>query len=188
MERKRGLTTSDVEDCYVRILEYIGENPEREGLLKTPARAVKALRELTGGYTQDPAAILGTTFAVDCDEMVVVQGIEYWSLCEHHLLPFKGKVSVAYLPGDEVVGLSKIPRLVECFARRLQVQERLTNQIAESIQEVLAPLGVGVVVSGEHQCCSMRGGKKPVIMKTSALLGRFREPEVRAEFLTLANA
>lgn len=181
--------TSDVEDTVIRQLEFIGEDPTREGLLETPKRVLKALRELTGGYAQDPCSILNKTFNVACDEMVIVKDIEYWSLCEHHMLPFHGTATVAYIPSGSVVGLSKIPRVVEAYARRLQVQERLTNQIANAVDEALDPLGVAVVVTGSHLCCAMRGAKKAVTMKTSALRGLLKEDgDARAEFLKLAGS
>ena len=176
------------EEAVKTLLKMIGEDPAREGLLETPKRFVKALRELTEGYGQDPHSILDKTFNVACDEMVIVKGIEYWSLCEHHVLPFHGTATVAYIPDGSVVGLSKIPRVVEAYARRLQVQERLTNQIASVIDEVLKPKGVAVLLEGAHLCCAMRGAKKAVTMKTSALRGVFLErQEVRAEFLSLAQ-
>lgn len=170
-----------------RLLEYLGEDPTREGLLDTPKRHVKALRELTEGYGQDPATILGTTFDGEhYDEMVVVRGVEFMSLCEHHVLPFIGHVTVGYVPNERVVGLSKIPRLVECFARRLQIQERFTQQIASALMEHLQPEGVGVIVSAEHSCMRMRGVKKRGEMVTSAMLGSLRtHPEQRAELLAL---
>lgn len=177
------------EEAVKTLLDYIGEDSAREGLLETPKRVAKALKELTIGYSQDPHAILNKTFDVACDEMVIVKGIEYWSLCEHHMLPFHGTATVAYIPNGRVVGLSKIPRVVEAYARRLQVQERLTNQIATAVNEVLEPKGVAVVLTGSHLCCAMRGAKKAVTMKTSALRGAFKEhQEVRAEFLSLAHA
>ena len=176
------------EEAVKTLLKMIGEDPDREGLLETPKRFVKALGELTEGYKKDPHAILNKTFNVACDEMVIVKGIEYWSLCEHHVLPFHGTATVAYIPDGSVVGLSKIPRVVEAYARRLQVQERLTNQIASVIDEVLKPKGVAVLLEGAHLCCAMRGAKKAVTMKTSALRGVFLEQqEVRAEFLSLAQ-
>ena len=179
--------TSDAEDTVIRQLEFIGEDPTREGLRETPKRVLKAMKEMTSGYQANPQEILSKTFSDVCDEMVVVDRIGYWSLCEHHMLPFYGTATVAYLPKDRVVGLSKIPRLVEALSRRLQVQERLTEQIAKTIQQILEPRGVGVLVEGNHLCCAMRGAKTPVSMKTSCLLGEFREPEVRAEFLALRS-
>ena len=181
-------TTTDLEDTVRRQLEFLGEDWQREGLRDTPRRVMAALQELTRGYQQDPATILQVTFQADCDQMVVVRDIPFWSLCEHHLLPFHGFVSLGYLPKDgRIVGLSKLPRLVQCFARRLQVQERLTQQIAEAVMEYLYPLGVGVEVRGEHTCMQMRGIQSAGQMRTSALLGVFREGLVRAEFLGLIH-
>lgn len=166
-----------------KILDYIGEDRQREGLLKTPERVARSFAELTEGYRQDPKEILATTFSDTCDEMVVVREIPFWSLCEHHLLPFHGKAVVGYLPRERVVGLSKIGRLVHCFARRLQVQEKLTEQIANTLMETLNPYGVGVIIKAHHQCMAMRGAKIPSEMVTSCLLGAFREPATRNEFL-----
>ena len=182
-ERDNGEPT----DAVIRLLQYIGEDPSREGLLDTPKRVVKALRELTEGYDLDAITVLGTTFEEPQDEMIVVSGIEFASMCEHHMLPFTGTATVAYLPGDRIVGLSKIARLVEMYARRLQVQERMTRQIAEAIQDVLGARGVGVVVHGTHSCMANRGIKKRATMTTSALLGEIRdEHDTRHEFLELA--
>lgn len=169
------------------LLEHIGEDTSREGLLRTPQRVVKAFHEMTEGYHQSPQEILGTTFEEPCDEMVVVKDIKFWSLCEHHLLPFHGSVTVGYLPSNKIVGLSKLARLVHCFARRLQVQEKMTQQIAHSIMEHLQPSGVGVVVKAHHQCMSMRGIKTPAEMFTSCLLGGFRQASTRAEFLSFSQ-
>ena len=172
------------------LLRYLGEDPARDGLLDTPKRVVKAYDEMTEGYDMDPKEILGRVFEEPYDEMVLVQDIRYHSLCEHHLMPFSGTVDVAYIPNEEglVVGLSKLPRLVQCFARRLQVQERMTKQIASAIEEHLKPLGVGVVVRGHHACCEARGVRSRNQMVTSDLRGVFRtKPEVRAEFLALAR-
>lgn len=175
------------EDAVKKIIEYIGEDPTREGLLKTPHRVAKAYAELCSGYSQDPKEILSTTFAENYDEMVIVRDIRFWSLCEHHMLPFHGVATVGYLPKGRIVGLSKIGRLVHCFARRLQVQERLTHDIAHSLMEHLQPHGVGVIVKATHLCMEMRGVKSPAEMVTSCLLGDFREPETRAEFLSMKN-
>lgn len=176
----------DPEDAVVRILQFIKEDPTREGLIETPRRVVKAFKEMTVGYDTDITNILGVTFDVDCDEMVVVKDIPFSSLCEHHMLPFTGTATVAYIPGKRVVGLSKIPRLVDAFAKRLQVQERLTNQIADAMVEHLNPLGVGVIIKGHHSCMSLRGVGKSGTMMTSALRGVMRtKPEARAEFLHL---
>jgi GTP cyclohydrolase I len=171
-----------------RMLAMIGEDPNREGLRKTPERFEKALRFLTSGYHQDPEKILnGAMYSVCYDQMVVVKDIEVFSLCEHHLLPFFGKCHVAYIPSKQVVGLSKIPRLVNMFARRLQIQERLTSQIAQAIQQKLSPEGVGVIIEARHLCMVMRGVEKQNSQAvTSAMLGAFREnKQTRDEFLAL---
>lgn len=174
---------AQAEESVRNILKFIGEDPSREGLIKTPHRVVKAFQELTEGYSQDPKQILSTTFSAEYDEMVVVKKIQFWSLCEHHLLPFHGTATVGYLPRDRVVGLSKIGRLVHCFSKRLQIQEQMTQQIAHAMMEHLNPRGVGVIVEATHQCMAMRGVKTPAVMTTSCLLGEFRKPETRAEFL-----
>jgi len=174
-----------------KILGELGEDVEREGLEKTPERVAKALRYLTSGYDQDAKEILnGAMFVEDYDEMVIVKDIDFSSLCEHHLLPFIGKCHVAYMPGRKIVGLSKIPRLVEMFSRRLQVQERLTTQIAGTINEVLQPRGVAVVMEAVHLCMLMRGVEKQNSKAiTSAMLGSFRDnPETRAEFMDLIKS
>jgi GTP cyclohydrolase I len=179
-----------ITDLTQRIIELIGENPDREGLRRTPERFEKALRFLTGGYAQDPDKVLnGAMFSVCYDEMVVVKDIEVYSLCEHHLLPFFGKCHVAYIPNKKVVGLSKIPRLVNMFARRLQIQERLTNEIARAIEDKLAPQGVGVIIEARHLCMVMRGVEKQNSQTvTSAMLGVFREnKQTRDEFLALVG-
>lgn len=179
---------TNVEGAVHTILKNIGEDPEREGLLRTPERVARMYEELTSGYHVDAVKMLNNAlFSVDYDEMVVVKDIEFHSLCEHHMLPFSGKVHVAYLPKGKVVGLSKIPRIVEMFARRLQVQERMTVQIAEFIEEVLQPQGVAVVVEGIHMCMVMRGVKKAnASMTTSAMRGAFRNSEkTRNEFMQL---
>jgi GTP cyclohydrolase I len=167
----------------------LGEDPDREGLLATPGRVEKSMAFLTKGYDEDPVQILhGALFDEDYDEMVIVKDIEMFSLCEHHLLPFFGKVHVAYIPNGKVIGISKIPRLVEVFSRRLQVQERLTRQIADAIQDAIAPLGVGVVVEARHLCMMMRGiEKQHSSTVTSAMVGCFRQKETRAEFLELTR-
>ena len=178
---------ADISDHITRVLEYIGEDPAREGLLETPSRVVKSWSKLYGGYREDPAEILGKTFESECDEMVILKNIELYSCCEHHMLPFIGKVHIGYLPGTgRVVGISKLARLVECFARRLQIQERLTKQIADAIQKELSPLGVGVIIEAQHLCMQMRGVEKQnSVMATSVMLGQFRENEAaRAEFLS----
>jgi len=172
------------------ILAKLGQDPAREGLLRTPERVDQALRFLTEGYHADiPKILNGALYEVKYDEMVVVRDIEFFSLCEHHLLPFFGKVHVAYLPRERVIGLSKIPRIVDVFARRLQIQERLTQQIAQTLQEVVNPLGVGVICEARHFCMMMRGVEKQHSgAMTSAMLGAFRDrKETRDEFLALVN-
>ena len=169
-----------------QILQAIGEDPAREGLVRTPERVARAYQEILAGYQTDPVQLVnGALFNVDYDEMVIVKDIEYYSLCEHHMLPFFGRAHVAYVPKGKVIGLSKIPRIVDMFAHRLQVQERMTQQIAEFIQEVINPWGVGVVIEGQHLCMMMRGIKKEQAkMTTSAMLGGFRKRlETRMEFL-----
>jgi GTP cyclohydrolase I len=166
------------------LLLFLGEDPRREGLLKTPERVAKSLLEMTEGYRQDPAEILSTTFTETCDELIVVRDIEFWSLCEHHLLPFHGTATVGYLPKDRIVGLSKLGRIVHCFARRLQVQEKMTQQIANAVMEHLQPQGVGVIVKATHLCMAMRGVRSPAEMLTSCLLGQFKDPVTRQEFLS----
>ena len=182
------LSEFSTEDMYREILSRLGEDPNREGLLATPERVTKSMAFLTKGYNEDPTKILrGALYDVEYDEMVIVKDIEMFSLCEHHMLPFFGKVHVAYIPKGKVIGLSKIPRLVEVFARRLQVQERLTQQIADTIQEVIEPQGVGVVVEARH-LCMMRGiEKQNSSTVTSAMVGCFRQKETRLEFLSLVR-
>lgn len=175
-------------DIIRRLLTNLGEDPSREGLLKTPERVERSLKFLTSGYQKDVDEVLnGALFTVDYTEMVIVKDIDFYSLCEHHLLPFFGKCHVAYLPTNQVIGLSKIPRIVEIFSRRLQVQERLTNEIAETIKKKVNPLGVAVVLEGTHLCMSMRGVEKQnSTAVTSAMLGVFREDaRTRSEFLAL---
>lgn len=176
--------SSDVEDSVVRLLQFIGEDPTREGLKETPRRVVKAWREMTEGYALDPHKVLGTDFDADgYDEMIVCRDIEFVSTCEHHLLPFVGVAHIGYIPGTRVVGLSKMARLVDCFARRLQIQEKLTRQVADAMEQVLKPRGVGVVLSAKHSCMACRGVRKQSSsMTTTALTGMFREQVVRAEF------
>ncbi|HEU5456983.1 MAG TPA: GTP cyclohydrolase I FolE [Terracidiphilus sp.] len=178
-----------MEEMYREILGRLGEDPARDGLVATPVRVSRALSDLTKGYDQDPTKILrDALFDVDYDEMVIVKDIEMFSLCEHHMLPFFGKVHVAYIPNGKVIGLSKIPRLVEVFARRLQVQERLTRQIADAIEEAIHPQGVGVVIEARHLCMMMRGiEKQHSSTVTSAMVGCFRQKETRAEFLSLVR-
>lgn len=173
------------------LLEQIGEEPEREGLVKTPDRVAKALRFLTQGYSQDPEEILnGALFTEDHQEMVTLKDIAIYSLCEHHLLPFFGRCHVAYIPKRKIVGVSKLARMVDMFARRLQVQERMTDQIASTLQKVLDPLGVAVVIEAEHLCMQMRGvQKRGSVMITSAMLGAFRtRQETREEFMKLIRS
>lgn len=180
-----------MEEHYRAIIEALGENPDREGLLKTPHRAARAMEFLTQGYEQDLAEIVnGAVFSSSNDEMVIVRDIEMYSLCEHHLLPFIGKCHVAYLPAGKVIGLSKIPRIVDMFARRLQIQENLTQQIGESIQQVTEAHGVAVVIEAKHLCSMMRGVEKQnSSMITSMMLGRFREdPRTRQELLSLLRS
>jgi len=182
------LTSATFEDLVKEMLVRLGEDPEREGLLRTPARVHKAFEFLTRGYNEDPEALLkNALFTVTYDEMVIVKDVEVFSLCEHHMLPFFGKVHVAYIPNGKVIGLSKIPRLIEIFSRRLQIQERLTTQIAETIQKVIQPQGVGVVIEARHLCMMMRGVEKQhSAAVTSSMLGCFREEqETRTEFLSL---
>jgi GTP cyclohydrolase I len=179
-----------IADLVRRMIALIGEDPNREGLRRTPERFEKALRYLTSGYRTDPDKLLnGAMFSVCYDQMVVVKDIELYSLCEHHLLPFFGKCHVAYIPSKKVVGLSKIARLVNMYARRLQIQERLTSQIAKAIQEQLSPEGVGVIIEARHLCMVMRGVEKQnSAAMTSAMLGAFREnKQTRDEFLSLIN-
>ena len=182
--------TESIADLIRRLLVLLGEDPTREGLRRTPERFEKALRFLTSGYRQDADTILnGATFTVCYDEMVVVKDIELYSLCEHHLLPFFGRCHVAYIPKKKVIGLSKIARLVNMFARRLQIQERLTNQIARAIEDELGPEGVGVIIEARHLCMVMRGVEKQQSSAvTSAMLGAFREnKQTRDEFLALVK-
>jgi GTP cyclohydrolase I len=176
-----------IEHAVRDILTEIGEDPDREGLRRTPDRVHRMYHELTAGYHVDPDRLInGAVFSVDYSEMVVVKGIEFYSLCEHHLLPFFGTAAVGYLPRDRVIGLSKIPRIVEMYARRLQVQERLTQEVADFLMERIEPLGVGVVIEAQHLCTAMRGVRKGgATMVTSAVLGQFRRSQrTREEFLS----
>jgi GTP cyclohydrolase IA len=185
---ENGEPVGEVAAMVRSLIESIGEDPQRDGLLHTPERFERAFRYLTSGYQQDPGKILnGAVFDVCYDEMVVVKDIELFSLCEHHLLPFFGRCHVAYLPDKKVVGLSKIPRLVNMFSRRLQIQERLTTEIAKAIEDSVKPLGVGVVIEARHLCMVMRGVEKQRSETiTSAMLGAFREnQQTREEFLAL---
>jgi GTP cyclohydrolase I len=191
LERIAGLVEGEIDleritTAVNDILESVGEDPEREGLLRTPLRVAKAYQELLSGYRTDPLELLNEAiFEVSYDEMVIVRDIEFYSMCEHHMLPFLGRAHVAYLPKGKVIGLSKLPRIVDMFARRLQVQERMTRQIADLVDELLHPKGVAVVVEGLHLCSVMRGVKKhDARMTTSAMLGAFRSNmSTRQEFL-----
>jgi GTP cyclohydrolase IA len=179
-----------MQDLVRNLLVHLGEDPDREGLVNTPQRVEQSLRFLTSGYGADIDDVLNDAlFTVDYSEMVIVKDIDFYSLCEHHLLPFFGKCHVAYIPSDKVIGLSKIPRLVDVFSRRLQVQERLTNQIAETIRDKIAPLGVAVVMEATHLCMSMRGVEKQnSVAVTSAMAGVFRDSaRTRMEFLELVK-
>src|SRR3954471_4645705 len=182
------LADASLSDLVREMISRIGEDPSREGLLRTPERVEKAYKFLSKGYQEDPEQLLNSAlFTVNYDEMVIVKDIEMFSLCEHHMLPFFGKVHIAYIPNGKVIGLSKLPRLVEIFARRLQVQERLTTEIAETLMKVVEPQGVGVVVEARHLCMMMRGVEKQhSATVTSAMFGCFRdERETREEFLSL---
>ena len=182
------VTSATFEDLVREMIVRLGEDPEREGLARTPERVHRAYEHLVKGYKEDADAMLKKAlFTVDYDEMVIVKDVEMFSLCEHHMLPFFGKVHVAYIPNGKVIGLSKIPRLIEIFSRRLQIQERLTTQIAETIQNAIQPQGVGVVIEARHLCMMMRGVEKQhSAAVTSSMLGCFRdEQETRSEFLSL---
>jgi GTP cyclohydrolase I len=188
LDEQSTVISASTQELLRELLVRLGEDPDRQGLEKTPERMQKALEHLTKGYHEDPSTVLeGALFDVSYDEMVIVKDIEMFSLCEHHLLPFFGKVHVAYIPNGRVVGLSKVPRLVDVFARRLQIQERLTVQIAETLQTAMQPLGVGVVVEARHLCVMMRGVEKQHSSAvTSHMLGSFRSSEkTREEFLSL---
>lgn len=180
--------TDDIQPLVERLLGLLGEDPTRDGLVKTPERVAKAFRFFTQGYQQDPEKILnGALFPIEYDEMVVIRDIDFFSLCEHHLLPFYGKCHIAYLPKGRIVGLSKLPRLVEVYSRRLQVQERLTVQIAEALQQKLKPQGVAVVMEARHLCMMMRGVETPnAVAVTSSMQGVFQsQQQTREEFLNL---
>ena len=188
-EAESGLGGFSTQELYRELLGRFNEDPDRDGLLATPSRVEKSMAFLTKGYTQDPTQILrGALFDVDYDEMVIVKDVEMYSLCEHHMLPFWGRVHVAYIPNGKVIGLSKIPRLIDVFARRLQVQERVTRQIADAIQEAIEPRGVGVVIEARHMCMMMRGvEKQQSTTVTSAMVGCFQDQPTRAEFLALVR-
>ena len=183
------VTVARIAEKYRGILADIGEDPQREGLVKTPERVAKALQFLTHGYDLDPAAILRSAmFNEEYRQMVIVKDIEVYSMCEHHMLPFFGKAHVAYIPNGRIVGLSKIPRVVDTFARRLQVQERLTMEIRNCIEETLSPLGVAVVIEAQHMCMIMRGiQKQHSVATTSAFTGEFNTEKTRAEFMRLVT-
>ena len=182
--------TDEIKFNFFKIIELLGEDTEREGLEKTPTRAAKAMKFLTKGYEEDPKQILQSAmFSEDYNEMVIVKDIELYSLCEHHMLPFFGKAHIAYIPNGEIVGLSKIPRVVDVFSRRLQVQERLTEQILDCINETLEPVGVGVVIEASHMCMMMRGVQKQnSTTTTSGFRGSFKETDTRNEFLKLITS
>lgn len=186
MEFKQGASNPELEGLFTNLLKNLGEDPSRQGLVKTPDRAAKAMQFLTSGYHQDIDKILnGAIFDENYDEMVIVKDIEFYSLCEHHILPFWGRCHVGYLPRNRIIGLSKIPRIVDMFSRRLQVQERLTREIAEALETALDPQGVAVVIEGQHLCMMARGVQKQAPkMTTNVMLGTFRaDSSTRAEFL-----
>ncbi len=185
LTNKQAPSLDRAEAAVQTLIELVGEDAKREGLVKTPKRVVKSFLELTAGYKENPKEILSTTFQQAYNEMVVVKDIEFWSLCEHHLLPFYGTATVGYIPKKRIVGLSKISRLVHCFARRFQVQERMTEEIAHSMEKYLDPQGVGVIIKARHTCMNMRGAKASGVMMTSCLLGQFRDSATRSEFLSL---
>jgi len=187
-EANQGVAT--LEKLYREVLGEIGEDPDRQGLKSTPTRVAKAMRYLTKGYEEDPKAIMRSAmFDEEYSQMVLVKDIELYSLCEHHMLPFFGKAHIAYIPNGKIVGLSKIPRLVDVFARRLQVQERMTNQIRDCLKETLEPLGVAVVIEARHLCMQMRGVEKQnSVTTTSAFYGEFMEEKTRQEFVNLISA
>ncbi len=191
IKRREPGVTKSLEPLVREMLAELGEDPQREGLLRTPKRVDAALRYLTHGYSQSVEEILNDAiFTEECEEMVVVRNIEFYSMCEHHMLPFYGRAHVAYLPKGKIIGLSKVPRLVDMFARRLQVQERLTNQIAGTLMEVLKPYGVAVVMEGKHLCMMMRGVEKQnSFVTSSAMLGEFKKDRAtRMEFLNLIKS
>ena len=182
------MENNKIKNLTKKLLEEIGEDPSREGLIKTPSRVSKAWSFFSGGYNQDLDKIINNAiFNEDATDMVVVRDVEFFSLCEHHLIPFFGRAHVAYLPNGKVIGLSKIPRIIDMFSRRLQVQERLTRQIAETVKEILDPIGVAVIMEGQHMCMQMRGVEKQnSLTTTSSMLGKFRESDrTRSEFLSI---
>ncbi len=183
-------TTQQLQELYKQVITHLGEDPLREGLMKTPERAAKAMQYLTHGYDLNPAKVLNSAmFAEEYSEMVIVKDIELYSLCEHHILPFFGKAHIAYIPNGFIVGLSKLPRVVDIFARRLQVQERLTHEILKCIDETLKPLGCAVVIEAKHMCMMMRGVQKQnSATTTSAFTGQFNHVETRNEFLHLISS
>lgn len=183
-------TTEKMSGFYQEILKDLGEDPQREGLVKTPERVAKALQFLTHGYDIDPKKVIESAmFNEDYSQMVIVKDIEVYSMCEHHMLPFFGKAHIAYIPNGKIVGLSKIPRVVDAFARRLQVQERLTNEIRDCIHETLQPLGVAVVIEASHMCMQMRGiEKQNSVTTTSAFTGQFTDKTTRQEFIKLVSS
>jgi GTP cyclohydrolase I len=181
----------DKQTGYFReLLNDLGEDPERDGLIKTPARVVENLKFLTSGYHEDPSEVLTSAlFDVDYHDMVIVKDIDIYSLCEHHMLPFYGRCHIGYIPRNKIIGLSKLPKVVDIFARRLQVQERLTHQISQVIEKYLNPLGVGVVIEAYHLCMMMRGvAKQQSLTYTSSMLGDFRKGDTRSEFFNLINS
>jgi GTP cyclohydrolase IA len=190
IDKYKASTITSLADKYKVILSDIGEDPEREGLLKTPERVAKAMQYLTHGYDLNPAEILRSAmFREEYKQMVIVKDIEVYSMCEHHLLPFFGKAHVAYIPNGHIVGLSKVPRVVDAYARRLQVQERLTTEIRDCIQETLQPVGVAVVIECQHLCMQMRGiQKQNSVTTTSAFTGEFLNETTRSEFISLIGA
>ncbi|MBC7532008.1 MAG: GTP cyclohydrolase I FolE [Oligoflexus sp.] len=190
MTRDKKVDWKQHEANFSALLKDLGEDPSRDGLLKTPDRYLKSMQFLTSGYDKDVAGILNKAlFDVEYKDMIIVRDIAFFSLCEHHVLPFQGRVHVGYIPSQKVVGLSKIPRLVDAFARRLQVQERMTHQIAQTIQEVLGPEGVGVVIEASHMCMMMRGvEKRESYTTTSSMQGSFHQPQTRQEFLNLVHS
>lgn len=183
---KQNVDKKRIEEAMTQILEAVGEDPEREGLVRTPERIGRMYEEILSGYRQDPVALINDAlFDVDYDDMVIVRDIEFFSLCEHHMLPFMGRAHVAYIPNGRVIGLSKIPRIVDMFSRRLQVQERMTRQIAEFLCDAVDPMGAGVILEGLHLCSMMRGVRKhDARMTTTTMIGNFRDkPATRQEFL-----